>query len=171
MLGSTQATSKALGYFQRLLDLEDQYRGLSDDERRRQRDLRSCPLLEEMKAWFDEQLLALRPRHETARSVSTIGNWWRNTAGPGNSTTSRRTGLKRTTWRHNTQKRWASFRPNMSSGRNEPWLSRGQSKQENEQHKKGCYSVLLLINSFAWAPYRFMPLNLLWECLACDSDT
>jgi hypothetical protein len=45
VLGPTQATSRALGYFQRLLDLEDQFRDLFDDDRLRQRDLCSRPLL------------------------------------------------------------------------------------------------------------------------------
>jgi transposase len=76
VLGPTHATSKALGYFQRLLDLEDQYRDLSDDDRLRQRDLRSRPLLEEMKAWFDEQLTVLRPRHALRGAIEYMTKRW-----------------------------------------------------------------------------------------------
>jgi len=76
VLGPTLATSRALGYFQRLLDLEDQFRDLSDDERLRQRDLRSRPLLEEMKAWFDEELTVLRPRHAMRGAIQYMTTRW-----------------------------------------------------------------------------------------------
>jgi len=76
VLGPTLATSRALGYFQRLLDLEDQFRDLSDDERLRQRDLRSRPLLEEMKAWFDDQLTVLRPRHALRGAIQYMTKRW-----------------------------------------------------------------------------------------------
>jgi transposase len=76
VLGPTLATSKALGYFQRLLDLEDQYRDLSTDERLRQRHLHSRPLLEEMKAWFDEQLTMLRPRHALRGAIEYMTKRW-----------------------------------------------------------------------------------------------
>lgn len=76
VLGPTQATSRVLGYFQRLIDLEDQYRDLSDDQRLCQRDLHSRPLLEEMKAWFDEQLTVLRPRHALRGAIEYMTKRW-----------------------------------------------------------------------------------------------
>jgi transposase len=76
VLGATVATSRALGYFQRLFDLEHQFRDLSDDDRRRQRDIHSRPLLEEMKAWFDAQLSELRPRHPLRSAIQYMTNRW-----------------------------------------------------------------------------------------------
>ena len=48
-LGPTQQTTTAMGYIQQLFDIEDQLRGLSDDERHVQRQLLTRPLLNEFK--------------------------------------------------------------------------------------------------------------------------
>jgi len=68
-LGPTERTATALGYFQRLFDIEDQLGELSDEARHHQRQLRSRPLLEEFKGWLDDQLAVLRPKHELRGAI------------------------------------------------------------------------------------------------------
>jgi transposase len=76
VLGSTKATLTALGYFQRLFDIEDDLRGLSDERRHEQRRRRSRPLVAEFKAWMDEQLETLRPKHELRGAISYMTTRW-----------------------------------------------------------------------------------------------
>ena len=75
-LGSTKATSTAMGYFQRLFDIEDDLRGLSDDQRHGQRQRRSRPLVTEFKAWLDQQLETLRPKHELRGAINYMTTRW-----------------------------------------------------------------------------------------------
>jgi hypothetical protein len=44
-----------MGYFQRLFLIEAELHDLTDEDRHAERQLRSRPLLEEFKAWLDEQ--------------------------------------------------------------------------------------------------------------------
>ena len=76
VLGSTKATSTALGYFQRLFDIEDDLRGLSDEQRHEQRQRRSRPLVAEFKVWMDEQLQRLRPKHALRGAISYMTTRW-----------------------------------------------------------------------------------------------
>ena len=75
-LGPTEQTATALGYFQRLFDIEDELRELSDEARHQQRQLRSRGLLEEFKRWLDDQLAALRPKHDLRGAISYMTTRW-----------------------------------------------------------------------------------------------
>lgn len=75
-LGSTKATSKAMGYFRRLFDIEDELRELSDEQRHEQRQLHSRPLVAQFKAWMDEQLQTLRPKHELRGAIHYMTSRW-----------------------------------------------------------------------------------------------
>jgi hypothetical protein len=75
-LGPTERSATALGYFQRLFDIEEQLRELPDEARHHERQLRSRPLLEEFKQWLDEQLAALRPKHELRGAISYMTTRW-----------------------------------------------------------------------------------------------
>ncbi len=75
-LGPTKSTATALGYFQRLFAIEEELRGLSDEERHEQRQLRSRPLLAEFKAWLDKQLETLRPKHDLRGAISYMTTRW-----------------------------------------------------------------------------------------------
>jgi hypothetical protein len=75
-LGPTERTATALGYFQRLFDTEDQLGALSDEDRHNQRQLRSRGLLEEFKRWLEDQLAALRPKHELRGAISYMTTRW-----------------------------------------------------------------------------------------------
>jgi len=75
-LGPTERTATALGYFQRLFDIEDELRELSDAERHAQRQLRSRPVLQEFKSWLDDQLETLRPKHDLRGAISYMTSRW-----------------------------------------------------------------------------------------------
>jgi transposase len=75
-LGPTERTATALGYFQRLFDIEDELRELSDEARHAQRQLRSRPLVEEFKCWLDDQLKTLRPKHDLRGAISYMTSRW-----------------------------------------------------------------------------------------------
>jgi transposase len=75
-LGPTERTATALGYFQRLFDIEDELRELSDEERHAQRQLRSRPVLQEFKRWLDDQLETLRPKHDLRGAISYMTSRW-----------------------------------------------------------------------------------------------
>jgi len=75
-LAPTERTATALGYFQRLFLIEDELRELSNEDRHEQRQLRSRPLLEDFKAWLDEQLESLRPKHELRGAIEYMTNRW-----------------------------------------------------------------------------------------------
>lgn len=75
-LGPTEATSRAMGYFQRLFDIEDELRELSDESRHEQRQLRSRPLLAEFKCWMDKQLETLRPKHDLRGAINYMTTRW-----------------------------------------------------------------------------------------------
>lgn len=75
-LGVTKETTTALGYFQRLFDLEDTFRELSDEARHAQRQLRSRPLLLEFKGWMDDRLKALRPKHNLRGAINYMTSRW-----------------------------------------------------------------------------------------------
>lgn len=75
-LGPTERTATALGYFERLFDIEDELRELSDEARHAQRQLRSRPLVEEFKRWLDEQLETLRPKHDLRGAISYMTSRW-----------------------------------------------------------------------------------------------
>jgi transposase len=75
-LGSTKAIETALGFFQRLFDIEDELRGLSNEERHAQRQLRSRPVVVEFKRWLDTQLETLRPKHELRGAISYMTTRW-----------------------------------------------------------------------------------------------
>jgi transposase len=76
VLGPTHQTSTALGYFQRLFDLEDELRDLTAEDRHAQRQLRARPLLGEFKDWLDEQLDSLRPKHPLRGAIAYMTKRW-----------------------------------------------------------------------------------------------
>ncbi len=75
-MGPTEQTATAMGYFQRLFLIEDELLELSDEDRHEQRQLRSRPLLENFKAWLDEQLESLRPKHELRGAIEYMTKRW-----------------------------------------------------------------------------------------------
>ncbi len=75
-LGPTERTATAMGYFQRLFDIEDELRQLSDEKRHEQRQLRSRPLLQEFKRWLDDQLETLRPKHDLRGAINYMTTRW-----------------------------------------------------------------------------------------------
>jgi transposase len=75
-LGPTERTTTAMRYFRQLFDIEDELRGLSDEARHQQRQLRSRPLLEEFKRWLDDQLETLRPKHELRGAIAYMTTRW-----------------------------------------------------------------------------------------------
>lgn len=75
-LGPTERTATAMGYFQRLFDIEDELRDLSDEERHQQRQLRSRPVLEAFKRWMDDQLETLRPKHDLRGAIAYMTSRW-----------------------------------------------------------------------------------------------
>lgn len=75
-LGPTQATSTALGYFQRLFDMEDEWRELTSEQRHAERHKRTAPLMAEFKSWLDEQLTVLRPKHELRGAITYMTSRW-----------------------------------------------------------------------------------------------
>ena len=75
-LGPTERTATAMGYFQRLFDLEDELRASSDEARHAQRQLRSRPLLKEFKRWLDDQLETLRPKHDLRGAILYMTTRW-----------------------------------------------------------------------------------------------
>ena len=76
VLGPTEQTSTALGYFQRLFDLEDELLEFTDEERHQQRQRRARPLLKEFKSWLDEQLVTLRPKHDLRGAIAYMTKRW-----------------------------------------------------------------------------------------------
>ena len=75
-LGPTKHTSTALGYFQRLFDMEDEWQSLTPEERYVQRQARAAPLMAEFKTWLDEQLATLRPKHELRGAITYMTSRW-----------------------------------------------------------------------------------------------
>ena len=75
-LGPTERTATAMGYFQRLFDIEDELRDVSDKLRHQQRQLRSRPLLMDFKRWMDEQLETLRPKHDLRGAIHYMTSRW-----------------------------------------------------------------------------------------------
>jgi len=75
-LGPTERTATAMGYFQRLFDIEDELRDVSDEARHQQRQLRSRPLLMDFKRWMDEQLETLRPKHDLRGAINYMTSRW-----------------------------------------------------------------------------------------------
>jgi len=75
-LGPTERTATAMGYFQRLFDIEDELRDVSDEVRHQQRQLRSRPLLTEFKRWMNEQLETLRPKHDLRGAIQYMTSRW-----------------------------------------------------------------------------------------------
>jgi hypothetical protein len=75
-LGATTQTSTALGYFQRLFDIEDRARNLTHDARHELRQVESRPLLSKFKEWMDVQLEQLRPKHELRGAISYMTKRW-----------------------------------------------------------------------------------------------
>ena len=76
VLGPTEQPSTAMGYFQRLFDIEDELRDASDQQRHQQRQLRSRPLLKEFKGWLDDQLQTLRPKHDLRGAINYMTRGW-----------------------------------------------------------------------------------------------
>lgn len=77
-LGATEETSTALGFFQRLYDIEDELRELADEQRHEARQLRSRPVLASFKKWLDLQLQRLRPKHELRGAITYMTKRWEN---------------------------------------------------------------------------------------------
>lgn len=75
-LAPTERTATALGYFQRLFLIEDELLDLSDEDRHEQRQLRSRPLMDDFKAWLDQQLETLTPRHELRGAIEYMTKRW-----------------------------------------------------------------------------------------------
>ena len=75
-LGPTNQTTAAIRYFRQLFGIEDDLRELSDEDRHAQRQLRSRPLLEELKGWMDELLETLRPKHELRGAIAYMTTRW-----------------------------------------------------------------------------------------------
>ncbi len=75
-LGPTERTATAMGYFQRLFDIEEELRDVSDEMRHAGRQLRSRPLLADFKRWMDEQLETLRPKHDLRGAINYMTSRW-----------------------------------------------------------------------------------------------
>jgi hypothetical protein len=56
--------------------IEDELLDLSDEDRHEQRQLRSRPLLDDFKAWLDQQLETLTPRHELRGAIEYMTKRW-----------------------------------------------------------------------------------------------
>jgi len=72
----TSRTATAMGYFQRLFDLEDELRSLTDADRHAQRQVRCRPLVQEFKAWLDGQLDSLRPKDSLRSAIAYMTTRW-----------------------------------------------------------------------------------------------
>jgi transposase len=72
----TELTSTAMGYFQRLFDIEHELTPLADEERLAQRQRLSKPLLEQFKSWLDRTFTGLRPRHELRGAIEYMTRRW-----------------------------------------------------------------------------------------------
>jgi transposase len=67
---------EALAFIRALYRVERQSRHLADDDRRRQRQERSVPILTQFKAWLDEQIHAVLPKSALGNAVVyTLRNW------------------------------------------------------------------------------------------------
>lgn len=75
-LGPTERTATAMGYFQRLFDIEDELRDVSDEVRHEQRQLRSREVLADFKRWMDEQLETLRPKDDLRGAINYMTSRW-----------------------------------------------------------------------------------------------
>lgn len=75
-LAATEHTSTAMGYFQRLFDLEDQLASLSDEDRLAHRQRLAKPLMEQFKAWLDETVTGMRPKHELRGAIEYMTKRW-----------------------------------------------------------------------------------------------
>lgn len=76
VLGPTTQTSTALGFFQRLFDLEDELLELTNEERHEQRQRRARPLMQDFKSWLDDQLQTLRPKHDLRGAIAYMTKRW-----------------------------------------------------------------------------------------------
>ena len=67
---------QAMAWIKRLYEVEREAKALADDERRDLRQARSVPLLEQYKAWLDEQVLDVLPKSPTAMAIQYIRSRW-----------------------------------------------------------------------------------------------
>ena len=79
-LGATEQTSTALGYFQRLFEIEDVARSMTDAQRNEIRQQQSRPVLTAFKAWMDEQREVLRPKHPSRGAIGYMTKRWKSFA-------------------------------------------------------------------------------------------
>ena len=75
-LGATPQTTKALSYFQLLFDIEDEARDFTVADRLALRENESRLVLEKFKAWMDEQLVGLRPKHVLRKPIEYMTKRW-----------------------------------------------------------------------------------------------
>jgi transposase len=74
--GKSPMASEALRRIQALYPIEDEARGRPPDERRRVREKRAQPLLEEMRAWLDETLRRASRRSDLATAIRYALSRW-----------------------------------------------------------------------------------------------
>jgi transposase len=75
-IASTKDTSTALGYFQRLFSIEDQLLTATDAQRQEIRQRLSRPILDSFKAWMDERLKTLLPKHNLRGPIQYMTKRW-----------------------------------------------------------------------------------------------
>jgi transposase len=75
-LGPTARTRTALAYFQRLFDIEDRYRLVSDEVRLAARREQSQPVVEEFHAWLQAERLNQLPKSKLAAAINYLLNRW-----------------------------------------------------------------------------------------------
>ena len=67
---------QAMAWIKRLYEVEREAKALADEERRDLRQARSVPLLEQFKAWLDEQALDVLPKSPTAEAIGYVRSRW-----------------------------------------------------------------------------------------------
>lgn len=75
-LGSTARTKKAMAFFRRLFQWEDQWLHLAPEARQEKRQRYARPLMDDLKAWLEEQNRALLPKHQLRPAVEYMLKRW-----------------------------------------------------------------------------------------------
>lgn len=74
--GPTERTHTALGYFQRLYDIEDRARGVSDEQRQAFRQAEAKPIVQEFHAWLLQQYERELPKSKLRGAIGYMVNRW-----------------------------------------------------------------------------------------------
>ena len=75
-LGATRQTTTAMAFYRLLFDLEDEGREMSDDGRYALRQKEARPVLDKFRAWMDERLETLRPKHPLREPILYMTKRW-----------------------------------------------------------------------------------------------